>query len=109
MLHSWLTNNLVDARQTTEIHAQVREGGKPVEKVRATARIYHENGALVLKRAMTALGNGDLGSKSVLSSWVGLARSFSMWKAQRPPGCRSSEQDCLKLPVALPVDASCAL
>jgi|GEM_PF-1813920 hypothetical protein len=63
VLHSWLTNNLVDARQTTEIHAQVREGGKPVEKVRATARIYHENGALVLKRAMTALGNGDLGLK----------------------------------------------
>ncbi len=63
VLHSWLTDNLVDARQTTEIHAQVREGGKPVEKVRATARIYHENGTLVLERAMTALGNGDFGLK----------------------------------------------
>ncbi len=63
VLHSWLTDNLVDARQTTEIHAQVREGGKPVEKVRATARIYHENGTLVLERTMTALGNGDFGLK----------------------------------------------
>ncbi len=63
VLHSWLTDNLVDARQTTEIHAQVREGGKPVEKVRATARIYHENGTLVLERAMTALGSGDFGLK----------------------------------------------
>ncbi|QUV77786.1 DUF4785 family immunoglobulin-like domain-containing protein [Chloracidobacterium thermophilum] len=63
VLHSWLTDNLVDARQTTEIHVQVREGGKPVEKVRATARIYHENGTLVLEHAMTGLGNGDFGLK----------------------------------------------
>ncbi len=63
VLHTWLTDNLVDARQTTEIHAQVREGGKPVEKVRATARIYHENGTLVLERAMTGLGDGDFGLK----------------------------------------------
>jgi hypothetical protein len=63
VLHSWLTDNLVDARQTTEIHVQVREGGKLVEKVRAIARIYHENGTLVLERAMTGLGNGDFGLK----------------------------------------------
>ncbi|MGQ9897774.1 MAG: DUF4785 family immunoglobulin-like domain-containing protein [Acidobacteriota bacterium] len=63
VLHAWLTDNLVDARQTTEIHAQVREGGKPVEKVRATARIYHENGTLVLERALTVLGDGDVGLK----------------------------------------------
>ncbi|OYT71149.1 MAG: hypothetical protein CFK52_08975 [Chloracidobacterium sp. CP2_5A] len=62
-LHTWLTDNLVDARQTTEIHAQARDGGKPLEKVKATARIYHENGTLVLTREMTALGNGDFGLK----------------------------------------------
>ncbi len=62
-LHVWLTDNLVDARQTTEIHAQARDGEKPLEKVKATARIYHENGALVLTREMTSLGNGDFGLK----------------------------------------------
>ncbi len=34
-----------------------------MEKVRAIARIYHENGTLVLERAMMGLGNGDFGLK----------------------------------------------
>ncbi|MFQ3581257.1 MAG: hypothetical protein SNJ67_10290 [Chloracidobacterium sp.] len=63
ILRTWLTDNLIDARQTTEIHAQVLDGEQPVEKVKATARIYHENGTLVLTREMTALGSGDFGLK----------------------------------------------
>lgn len=63
VLHAWLTDNLVDVRQTTEIHAQVRDGKRPVEKVKATARIHHENGTLVLTREMTHLGDGDFGLK----------------------------------------------
>ncbi|MCS7078780.1 MAG: hypothetical protein NZ585_01845 [Chloracidobacterium sp.] len=63
VLHTWLTDNMVDVRRATEIHAQVRDGERPVENVKATARIYHENGTLVLTREMTALGNGDFGLK----------------------------------------------
>ncbi len=63
VLHTWLTDNLVDVRQTTEIHAQVRDGEQPVDKVTVTARIYHENGTLVLRREMTPLGQGDFGLK----------------------------------------------